>query len=164
MIPFAHRVLTMRNFLRPASRARLLAIVLGLGWAPALLAQTFPFNGRWWLDNPPADPPGHTTLTVKGTTLTLSGPAQSVPKCVQQFEPKSEKPGTVYVDGRGTKFVAGFPGSIPTYLVKIVSSTCGNAGEDLRIRYPLIYDVTHIEIIDYVNGKPVTSRRFRRKK
>lgn len=154
----------MRHFLRSTSRARLLAIVLGLGWAPSLLAQTFPFNGRWLLDNPSADPAGYTTLTVKGTTLTWSGPAKSAPKCIQQFEPKSEKPGTVYVDGRGTKFVAGFPGSIPTYLLKISDSTCGNAGEDLRIRYPLIYDVTHIEIIDYVNGKPVTSRRFHRKK
>jgi hypothetical protein len=164
MIPSAHFAPTMRNFLRPTSRARLLAIVLGLGWAPSLLAQPFPFNGRWLPDNPPAAPPGYTALTVKGATLTWSGPTKSAPKCVQQFELKNEKPGTVYVDGRGTKFVSGVPGSIPTYLLKISDSTCGNAGEDLRIRYALVYDVTHIEIIEYVNGKPVTSRRFHRKK
>lgn len=154
----------MRIFLRAKSRAHLLIAVLGLGWAPSLLAQPFPFDGRWLPDNPPAAQPAYTLLTVKGSTLTWSGPTKSAPKCVQQFALKNEKPGTVYVDGRGTKFVAGFPGSIPTYLVKIVDSTCGNAGEDLRIRYPLIYDVTHIEVIEYVNGKPVTSRRFHRKK
>jgi hypothetical protein len=77
---------------------------------------------------------------------------------------KQERPGTVYVDGRGTRFVAGTKGSIPTYLLQLRTSTCGGAGEDVRIRYPLVYDTRHIEIIDYVNGKPVGARRFRREK
>lgn len=154
----------MRHFLLSTSRARLLALVLGLGWTPSLLAQTFPFNGRWVPDDPPAAQPAYTLLTVKGTTLTWSGPKKSASRCVQHFELKNERPGTVYVDGRGTRFVAGVPGSIPTYLLKIGDSTCGDAGADLRIRYPLVYDVTHIEIIGYVNGKPMTSRRFHRKK
>jgi len=34
----------------------------------------------------------------------------------------------------------------------------------VRIRYPLIYDTRHIEVIEYENGKPVSSRRFHRKK
>jgi hypothetical protein len=77
---------------------------------------------------------------------------------------KTETPGTVYVDGRGTKFLAGVKGSIPTYLLQLRTSTCGRVGEDVRIRYPVVYDTGHIEVIEYVNGKPLGSRRFHRKK
>jgi hypothetical protein len=106
----------------------------------------------------------YTSLTVKGESMRWTGPDKSRPPCVQEFVLKQERPGTVYVDGRGTRFVAGTKGSIPTYLLQLRTSTCGGAGEDVRIRYPLVYDTRHIEIIDYVNGKPVGARRFRREK
>jgi hypothetical protein len=145
-----------------------LAFLLGLGCASPVLAQPLPFAGRWLLDAPadaqPATQAAYTVLSIKDDRLRWSGPDKSVPACEQEFELKKEKPGTVYLDGRGTKFLAGFPGSIPTYLLTLRSSGCGRAGEDLRIRYPLIYDTQHIDVIEYVGGKPVSSRRFRRKK
>lgn len=140
----------------------LLAVLFGLGAAPSVLAQSLPFSGHWLLDDGSAGP--YASLTVRGGSMTWSGPDRSVPKCVQEFALKQEKPGTVYVDGRGTRFVAGVKGSIPTYLLQLRTSTCGRAGEDLRIRYPLVYDTRHIEVIEYVGGKPVSSRRFRREK
>jgi hypothetical protein len=141
-----------------------LTMLFGLAWAPSVLAQSLPFAGRWLLDDGQAAQSAYTVLAVKGESMTWSGPDKSTPKCVQEFVLKPERPGTVYVDGRGTKFLAGVKGSIPTYLVQVRSSTCGRAGEDLRIRYPLVYDTRHIEIIEYANGKPVSSRRFHRKK
>ena len=141
----------------------LLVAVLGLGLAPAVLAQSLPFTGRWLLDDGSAASAPYTSLTVKGGSMTWSGPGKPAPKCVQEFVLKTEKPGTVYVDGRGTKFLAGVKGSIPTYLLQLRTSTCGRAGEDVRIRYPLVYDTRHIEVIEYVGGKPVSSWRFRRK-
>lgn len=146
---------------------RWLAPLVALACAPSALAQPLPsplpFAGRWLLDQGAQAQPAYTVLTVKGERLSWSGPAAS-PACVQEFVVKQEKPGTVYVDGRGTRFVAGMQGSIPTYLLQLRSSTCGGsgAGAEMRIRYPLVYDVSHIEIIDYVNGKPVSARRFRR--
>jgi hypothetical protein len=140
---------------------RLLTLLAGLACAPAALAQSVPFSGRWLLEDGSAAQAVYTTLTVKGERLSWSGPDKSAPGCVQEFVVKQEKPGTVYVDGRGTKFVAGVKGSIPTYLLQLRTSTCGGIGEDLRIRYPLVYDTGHIELIEYVNGKPVSSRRFR---
>jgi hypothetical protein len=142
----------------------LLAILLGLGAAPAVLAQSLPFTGRWVLDDGSAAPAPYTSLTVKGERMTWSGPDKAAPGCVQEFVLKTEKPGTVYVDGRGTKFLAGVKGSIPTYLLQLRTSTCGRAGEDVRIRYPLVYDTRHIEVIEYAGGKPVSAWRFRRKK
>ncbi len=146
----------------------LFAFLLGLGCAPSLLAQQLPFAGRWLLDAQAdaqaASRARYTVLSVKDDRLRWSGPDKSVPPCEQEFALKKEKPGTVYLDGRGTRFLAGFPGSIPTYLLTLRSSTCGRAGEDVRIRYPLIYDTRHIEVIEYENGKPVSSRRFHRKK
>lgn len=143
----------------------LLVFLFGLGCAPSVLAQSLPFSGRWLLDDDrPAGQAGYTVLTVKGERLGWSGADKKLPPCVQEFDLINEKPGTVYLDGRGTKFLAGVPGSIPTYLLKLNSSTCGRAGENLRIRYPLIYDTQHIEVIDYVGGRPVSSRRFHRKK
>jgi hypothetical protein len=68
----------------------------------------------------------------------------------------------VYADGRGTRFMAGMKGSLPTWLLQLRGSTCGRAGEESRIRYPLVYDTRHIEVIGYVGGKPVSARRFRR--
>ena len=153
----------MNRFLSPRRRAQWLAIACGLGCAPSLLAQTLPFSGRWLLDDHP-DAQTYTTLTIKGPNLTWTGPDKSVPPCVQQFELKKENPGTVYRDVHGTKFVAGALGSLPTYLLNISASTCGGVGEDVRIRYHLVYDVSHIEFIEYAQGKPVSARRFHRKK
>jgi hypothetical protein len=142
----------------------LLAVLLGLGAAPSVLAQSLPFSGRWLLDDGAAAPAPYTSLAVKGGSLSWSGPDKSAPECVQEFVLKTEQPGSVYRDGRGVKVVAGAKGSLPTYLLQLRSSTCGRAGEDVRISYPLVYDTRHIEVIEYVGGKPVSARRFRRKR
>ena len=149
------------------TRARLLAILLGLGAAPSLLAQSLPeslpFSGRWLLDDQAQAQAAYTVLSIKGGRMAWRGPDKSAPGCVQEFALKPEAPGSIYRDGRGIKFVAGAKGSLPTYLLQLRSSTCGRAGEDVRISYPLVYDTRHIEVIEYVNGKPVSARRFRRK-
>jgi hypothetical protein len=141
-----------------------LAMLLGLAGAPSVLAQSLPFTGKWLLDDGSEAQAVYTVLTIKGERLSWSGPNKSAPGCVQEFVVKTETPGTVYVDGRGTKFLAGVKGSIPTYLLQLRTSTCGRVGEDVRIRYPVVYDTGHIEVIEYVNGKPLGSRRFHRKK
>jgi hypothetical protein len=140
------------------------ALLLGFACAPPVLAQTLPFTGRWLLDEDPQAPAAYTVLTIKGESMTWSGPDKATPTCMQEFLLKQERVGTVYIDGRGTRFLAGVKGSIPTYLLQLRSSTCGRIGEETRIRYPLVYDTRHIEVIGYVNGKPVSSRRFHRKK
>lgn len=154
----------MNNFPRPGSRAHLLAFVLSLGGTSSLLAQTLPFAGRWLLDAPPGTQSVYTRLTIKDTTLSWGGATKSAPTCVQAFTLKKEKPGTEYRDGHGTKFLAGVRGSLPTYLLTLTSSTCGNANEDVRISFPLVYDLNHIEVIDYIKGQPVSARRFRIRK
>jgi hypothetical protein len=141
----------------------LLALLAGLACAPSALAQSVPFAGHWLLDDGPGARMAYTRLAIDGERMTWSGPDKATPACVQEFLLKPERPGTMYVDGRGTRFLAGVKGSIPTYLVQLRSSTCGRTGEDTRIRYPLVYDTQHIEVIGYVKGKPVSSRRFRRK-
>lgn len=143
---------------------KFLGILLGLLAAPALSAQPLAFDGRWLLDAPQETQAAHTVLTIKGERMTWRGPDKSAPGCVQEFVLKKESPGTVYLDGRGRKFLAGVPGSLPTYLLKLRSSTCGRIDEEVRISFPLVYDTRHIELIEYVNGKPVSSRRFHRKK
>jgi hypothetical protein len=152
----------------PRRRVRRLATILGLCCAAPVLAQTLPqtlpFSGRWQLENPTQAQAPYAVLSVKGDRLAWSAAKKAPPTCVQQFEVKQEKPGTVYTDGRGTRFVAGAPGSIPTYLLKLGTTTCPGIEEEVRIRYPLIYDIAHIEIIEYVKGKPVSSRRFSRLK
>jgi hypothetical protein len=139
--------------------------VLGLGCAAAVPAQpmpaSLPFSGRWLLDEGRATA-GYTVLTVKEASLTWSVPGKTPPPCAQDFAVQREKPGTVYLDGRGKKFVAGVPGSIPTYLLKLVGGNCRGIEDALRIHYPLVYDVGHIEVIEYVKGKPVSARRFHR--
>jgi hypothetical protein len=127
-----------------------------------VLAEPVPFAGRWLADDPAESP--YTTLIVKGDTLSWRGPDKSVPRCVRQFAVQPERPGTVYVNARGTKFVAGAKGSIPTYLLQLDDGTCGSASSAVRINYPLIYDTRHIELIEYAAGKPVGVQRFHRKK
>ncbi|SDE43560.1 hypothetical protein SAMN05428966_108286 [Massilia sp. PDC64] len=144
------------------SLARLVAVVAGLGCSASALADTVPFAGRWIADDQAASP--YTTLTVKGDTIAWHGPDKSVPKCVRQFAVRQEKPGTLYVNAHGTKFVAGAKGSIPTYLLQLDDGTCGSGSTAVRISYPLIYDTRHIELIEYAAGKPVGVQRFHRKK
>jgi hypothetical protein len=140
------------------------ALLLGFACAPPVLAQALPFTGRWLLDEDPQAPAAYMVLTIKGESMTWSGPDKATPTCMQEFVLKQERPGTMYIDGRGTRFLAGVKGSIPTYLLQLRTSTCGRIGEETRIRYPQVYDTRHIEVIEYVNGKPVSSRRFHRKK
>lgn len=147
-----------------ALRAGLLAVLAGLGCALPAQAADLPFAGRWLLDAPPGAQPRYPILLIDGGSMTWRGADKSAPSCVQQFTLRLEKPGTVYADGRGRKFVAGAIGSLPTYLLDIGASTCGGAGGQARISYPLVYDVAHIEFIDYVNGRAVGVRRFHRKK
>jgi hypothetical protein len=142
--------------------ARLVAVAAGLGCAASALAEPAPFAGRWLADDPDASP--YTTLTVKGDTMSWHGRDKSVPKCVRQFAVQQERPGTVYTNARGTKFVAGAKGSIPTYLLRLDGTTCGSGSSAVRINYPLIYDTQHIELIEYAAGKPVGVQRFHRKK
>jgi hypothetical protein len=154
----------MKNFFGARCRAQLLAGALCLGYAPCVLAQTVPFSGRWLADDRPQAQAAYTALTIKDGRMSWSAPGGSAPGCVQQFLPKKENPGTVYADGHGTRFVAGVPGSLPTYLLTISASSCGRIGEDVRISFPFVYDTNRIEVIEYVNRKPVGSRRFRRKR
>lgn len=154
----------IQRWLSAAPAWRGCAFVLACACAPAALAQQLPFAGRWLLDAPPGTPAAYTRLTIKDTTLSWAGPAKSAPTCVQQFTVKKEKPGTEYLDGHGTRFIAGVRGSLPTFLVQVNASTCGNVGEDVRISFPLVYDLNHIEVIEYVGGRPVSSRRFRIRK
>jgi hypothetical protein len=146
---------------RVMSFARLVAIVAGLGFSASVQAEPVPFAGRWLADDPAESP--YTTLTVKGDTMAWHGRDKSVPKCVRQFAVRQEKPGTMYTNARGTKFVAGAKGSIPTYLLQLDDGTCGSGSSAVRINYPLIYDTQHIELIEYAAGKPVGVRRFHRK-
>ena len=154
----------MKRLLKPAGRARWLAIVCGLAYGSPLLAQPLPFSGRWLVDDGLAAGGSHPILVIKDATMAWKGTDRSAPACAQPFELKKERPGTVYTDARGTKFVAGTPGSIPTYLLRLSPGTCDNPAEEVRISYPLIYDVNHIEVVEYVAGKPVSARRLRRKK
>ncbi|MGB9109039.1 MAG: hypothetical protein WCC39_10180 [Telluria sp.] len=139
-----------------------LALLAGLVGAPSVLAQSLPFTGRWVLDEGAQAQAPYTGLRVEGERLSWRGADKAAPGCVQEFVVKQERPGTVYVDGRGARFVAGLEGSLPTYLLQLRSSTCGGVGEDVRIRYPLVYDTAHIDVIAYAHGKPVSAWRFRR--
>jgi hypothetical protein len=154
----------MKKSLGSRCRAQLLAIVLGLGAVLSLHAESLPFAGRWQADDNLEPQAGYTTLVIRGDTMSWHGKDKSVPKCVRQFALKKDKPGTVYTNARGTKFVAGAPGSIPTFLLQLNSGECGRSGDEVRINYPLIYDTRHIELIEYASGKPVSARRFHRKK
>lgn len=147
----------------PTRRAHLFAIVLGLGFCTPLLAEPLPFAGRWLADDPPDALSPYTSLVIKGDTIAWHGADKSTPPCVRQFAVQPERPGTVYTNARGTKFVAGAKGSIPTYVLRLDAADCGGVGSTVRIHYPLIYDTRHIELIDYAGGKPVGARRFHRK-
>jgi hypothetical protein len=150
----------MNIFLNPGRRARLLAILFGLGCTPALHAAPLPFAGRWLPDDSQAAEAPATILTIKDASLSWHGPDKSAPACTREFVLKTEKPGTVYRDGRGTRFVAGAKGSLPTYLLQLGAGNCDSPADEMRISYYLVYDIKHIEVIEYAKGKPVSSRRF----
>ena len=147
----------MKSLLRSRCRAPLLALVvgLGLGCSASVLAEPLPFTGRWLAD----DHPEARALQIKEASIAWREPA-----CVRQFTLKKERPGTVYRDGRGRKFVAGALGSMPTYLLQLDAGTCGSPADEMRISFPLVYDINHIELIEYALGKPVSARRLHRKK
>jgi len=138
-----------------------LLAVFALGVSPSLLAEPLPYTGQWV---PDAQASADWILTIKDTNMSWRGPAASAPGCVQAFELKKENPGTVYIDGRGKRFVAGSLGSLPTYLFRLGPNTCGGAADQVRISFPLVYDTRHIELIEYAGGKPLTVRRLHRKK
>jgi hypothetical protein len=154
----------MSSLLKPGRPARLLAILLGLGCASTLHAEPLPFVGRWLADDRQQAPAADTVLTIKEASLSWRGPDKSTPACTRKFELKQEKPGTVYRDGRGTRFVAGAPGSLPTYLLKLEGGNCDRPADEVRISYYLVYDVRHIEVIEYVNGRALGSQRFHKAK
>jgi hypothetical protein len=155
----------MKTHLHPGWQAYLLALVVGLGCAPSVLAQDVPFAGRWQLDEQPgAVASSFSVLTIKGDRMAWGGPTKSAPACVQQFVLQQERPGTMYVNGRGTKFIAGVTGSLPTYLLKLHANSCEGVADAVRIIYPTVYATGQIEVLEYVNGKVVSARRFHRKK
>jgi len=155
----------MKHCLNRGWQAHLLAVVVGLGCAPSVPAQDLPFAGRWLLDEQPgAAPSAYPVLTIKGDTLSWGGPTKSAPKCAQQFVLQKERPGTMYTNAHGTKFIAGFPGSIPTYLLKLSTNNCAGGADAVRISYPMVYGTRQIEVLEYLNGKAVSARRFHRKK
>jgi hypothetical protein len=143
-------------------RSALLALVLGLGCASSSMAEPLTFHGRWVPDD--NQDAAYASLTIKASTISWRGPDRSASACVRDFVQKKERPGTVYRDGRGTKFVAGALGSMPTYLLTLSPGSCGSPGEEVRISFPLVYDINHIEFIEYVAGKPVSAVRLHRKK
>jgi hypothetical protein len=155
----------MKNRLLPGWRTGLLACVFGLGCAPSAPAQDLPFAGRWLLDEQPGVPAAaYPVLTVRGDRMFWGGLKKSAPGCVQQFVLQQERPGTMYTNGRGTKFMTGVPGSLPTYLLKLGANSCEGGADAVRIIYPMVYQSGHIEVIEYVKGKALSARRFHRKK
>lgn len=146
----------------PSRHAHWLALVCGLACAPATPAEGPPFLGRWQLDEPVPAQAAYTALHIKGTSLAWRGPGKSSPACTHRFALKPEPAGTTYRNGRGTQFVAGVAGSLPTYLLAIQGSDCASPVDAVRISYPLVYDVRHIEVIEYAGGKPVSARRMHR--
>jgi len=154
----------MTQRLHPGWRARLLAMAAGLGCALSVLAQDMPFAGRWLPEQQPgAAAAAYPVLTIKGDSMSWGGPTRSAPACVQQFVLQNEKPGTMYVNGRGTKFIAGVAGSLPTYLLKLRTNGCAGGADAVRIIYPTVYGSRQIEVLEYVNGKVVSARRLHRK-
>jgi hypothetical protein len=145
--------------------ARLCAVVMGLGCSPSLPAQDLLFTGRWLPDEQAAAPGAYAVLTIEAARMAWHGTGgitAAPPACSRDFTLQAEKPGTEYADGRGTRFVAGTAGSLPTYLLKVTASTCGGKEDAIRISFPRAYDRAHMELIQYVQGKPVSARRFHR--
>lgn len=133
------------------------AALLTLFCAFSVHAEPLPHIGHWVPDEQAG-----TLLTIKENSLSWRGADKSAPACVEQYVLKPERPGSVYTNGRGTKFVAGVNGSLPTYLLKLGASTCEGIREEVRVSFHMVYDINHIEVIEYAGGKAVSARRFHR--
>jgi hypothetical protein len=157
----------MNHFSNARRRVRLLTAVLGLGYSAALLAQPLPYLGRWLPDEKTeahgTQAQGGARLSIDDARLSWRGPDRAQPACVQEFVRHQEKPGTVYANGQGKRFVASASGSFPTFLLKIVANACGGSVDHVRISFPLAYSKDQMELIEYAQGKPVSARRFHRK-
>jgi len=139
------------------------SILIACVCAPAL-AQPAPaddqFIGRWKSDNPASATPD-ALLTIEGAAFTWRPNAKAPPQCRGTFARQNEKPGTVYLDAHGRKFVAGAIGSFPTYLLKVDPGTCGGA-DGWRISFPVPYDRRHMELTEYVGGRPTGYRKMQK--
>lgn len=153
---------TVTVFTTWKSVAQLCTAAVGLGCSPALSAQELLFTGRWVPDMQAATPGAYAVLTIEAARMSWHDASMTSPGCSRNFALQPEKPGTEYADGRGTRFVAGTAGSLPTYLLKVTASTCGGKEDAIRISFPRAYDRAHMELIQYVQGKPVSARRFHR--
>lgn len=143
------------------SPATLAGIVLALGCAPSALAKPPQYEGHWQADgNAAASGTPSAILTIEGTKLSWRPKRKGRPVCAGSFARLDEKPGTVYRDAAGRKFVAGALGSFPTFLLQVDPGTCASTADQWRISFPLAYDKRHMELIEYRNGRPVGARRF----
>lgn len=160
-------------FASPACRAALLGIVLGLGcahplWAQALQSQAPQshgpqFVGHWQSDGAgtAAEAPS-AILSLDEATLSWRPQRRAAPVCKGSFTLTQERPGTVYRNARGEKFVAGSPGSFPTFLLKVNPGSCGGSADAWRLSFPLAYDRRHMELTEYQAGRPIGYRRMLR--
>jgi hypothetical protein len=155
---------TERLNARPTLLAGLAGALLCLACAasaPSALAQAPQFTGHWKSDNPASAAPD-AVLTIEGASLSWRPKRHAPPMCSGTFALQAEKPGSVYVDGRGKKFVGGAIGSFPTYLLKVDPGTCGGGADSWRLSFPLAYDRVHMALTEYRNGRPIGFRRLRR--
>lgn len=151
----------MNKHWKPVVRATLAATLLGLGMASAVAAEPQLFLGKWKSDNPASTTPD-AVLTFDGDTLSWRPRDKAPPQCSGTFALQPEKPGTVYVNGLGRKFVAGAIGSFPSYLLNVNPGTCGGTADQWRVSFPLAYDRRHMEVTEYKDGKAMAYRRLQR--
>jgi hypothetical protein len=152
----------MKTLSNPMCRA--LVVLLACAWLPALAAERLSIFGKWAPDEGAGAKAGSPALTIEGSKLSWSGSKDGQPACVREFTLREERPGTVYTNGRGTKFVAGAKGSLPTFLLRIGASTCARTADAVRISFPLVYDSRHIEVLELAQGRVIASQRFYRLK
>jgi hypothetical protein len=142
-----------------------IALALGGGIATTATAQDdsagYRFTGQWKSDNPASSAPD-AILTLEGTALSWRPNGKAPPMCRGTFALQAEKPGSVYQDARGRKFVAGAVGSFPTFLLSVDPGTCGGGADQWRISFPLPYDRRHMELTEYRGGRPIGYRRMQR--
>jgi hypothetical protein len=143
--------------------AALASLCLTLNCAPAAQAQaeTPQFLGHWKSDNPASTAPD-AVLTIEGATVSWHPKRGAKPMCSGTFALQAEKPGTVYLDAHGRKFVAGMIGSLPTFLLKVDPGTCGGGADAWRLSFPRAYDRRHMELTEYRNGRAIAFRKMQR--
>jgi hypothetical protein len=149
----------MNRFLNVRWRAGLAAAVFSLAGVPAPAAPPAPFFGTW-IDAAGCCDMGEAKLTIEGNTVTWNGTAKTPAACSTTFALEKEAAGTVYRDARGRRFLAGMPGSLPTFLLRIDPRACGGRADRIRVSFPLAYDKRHIELSEYRDGRPVGYRRL----